>query len=136
MISSNHPAKQDPHLEECLDSEITTEEESDDYGYDDDDEEKEFAYQCDFQKKRLPVKPYSQQSLLSDLLSCSQLPQQEQNSSLKKSPVKDIADPLSESLKRNLEWEQRQSISIKGQGNTTKVVDLEEPPYVDNLYRW
>lgn len=138
MISSNHHPKQEPHLGECLDVEITTEEESDDYEYEyNEEDEKEFAYQCDFQKKSLPDKPCSQQSLLSSLLSCNRLPEQEQNSGLKQSPVsRDIMDPLSESLKRNLEWEHRQSTSTKCQGIKQKLATMDEPCCIDNLCRW
>jgi hypothetical protein len=139
MISSNKHPKQELHLAGCLDADITTEEESDDYEYEDNDEDdKEFAYQCDFQKKSLPDKPCSQQSLLSNLLSSNRLPQQEQNRSLTKSPVRgDItADPLSESLKRNLEWEHHQNSMRKCRDVKEKIVTLEEFSCIDNFCRW
>ncbi|RCI03624.1 hypothetical protein CU098_012805 [Rhizopus stolonifer] len=84
----------------------------------------EDAYQSDFKKKR-PKKPFTT-SLLSGLLSTQtqaiQIP----------TNTKQSSDPLSESLKRNLEWEHAQNSMKK----YDKKKSLEDLTWVDDFSRW
>lgn len=145
---------QDSHVIDLLDAECTTEEDDleDDY-----DEELEFAYQCDFQKKR-PNKPCSTNSLLTNLLSTSSTvakASEQCNSSARSSsngqaamlaPISihsaaatstsatNASDPLSESLKRNLEWEHCQhSLSKYQRSRRTSNNDVS---WTDNFSKW
>ncbi|KAL9539902.1 hypothetical protein MBANPS3_009999 [Mucor bainieri] len=104
---------QDNHVLDLLDAECTSEEDDleDDY-----DEELEFAYQCDFQKKR-PNKPCSTNSLLTNLLSTSSTPtgaKTEQCNSVISTPLPSRSSSNgqagalsvnSTAAARNLEWE-------------------------------
>ena len=159
MISSTKTAQD--HIRDLLDPEFTTEEEDIDDDDDDDDddydEELEFAYQCDFQKKR-PNKPCSKTSLLSNLLSTSAgaaaVPTTEQCNNISRPKFINLqkslsvpippatysnsttatSDPLSESLKRNLEWEHCQNLLKKYQEN--KKTSNHEVSWTDNFSKW
>jgi hypothetical protein len=155
MISSRKTAQD--RIRDLLDPEYTTEEDDIDDDDDDYDEELEFAYQCDFQKKR-PNKPCSKTSLLSNLLStsagaatatttkqCDNIlrpkPINLQKSlsvpiptAAYSSPTKATSDPLSESLKRNLEWEHCQSLLKKYQQN--RKASHHDFFWTDNFSKW
>lgn len=87
------------------------------------DEEQEYAYKCDFQKRPPPNASMNgnASSLLSNLFSGSTVPIQSYTKNDHSSPAKPVSiqrppplrttasDPLSESLKRNVEWEHAQS---------------------------
>lgn len=102
-------------LDDYLDSSDDEEDEEED---DELDQELENAYQCDFTKRSPP--PCTNTSLLSSLLSCSTTTTVKQSATKKdhsaaitiapkKTSTLSTADPLSESLKRNLAWEHSQS---------------------------
>ncbi|CAO0791819.1 unnamed protein product [Mucor circinelloides] len=152
MVASKK--SQDCDVLDLLDAECTTEEDDleDDY-----DEELEFAYQCDFQKKK-PNKPCSTKSLLSNLLSMSSTSiKAEQCSSISHSRSNNVqasmltptsvnptaattpapattSDPLSESLKRNLEWEHCQHSMKKYQRN--RRASNNDVSWTDNFSKW
>ncbi|CEP20126.1 hypothetical protein [Parasitella parasitica] len=141
------------HIMDLLDNECTTEDDD----FDDDfDEEVEFAYQCDFQKKQ-PNKPCTTTSLLSSLLSSSSASSAEQcssitvpkrismqkslsilvspsSSSIAAAPTASTSDPLSESLKRNLEWEHCQHSLQRYQKNQTN--SNQDVSWTDNFSKW
>ncbi|KAK4513671.1 uncharacterized protein ATC70_005675 [Mucor velutinosus] len=147
---------QDSHvIVDLLDAECTTEEDDmeDDY-----DEELEFAYQCDFQKKR-PNKPCSTSSLLTNLLSTSSAttkaehcnnisnPTRSSNgqtpmlapisinpAAATNTPATATSDPLSESLKRNLEWEHCQH--SLGKYQRARKVSSNDVSWTDNFSKW
>ncbi|GAN04741.1 hypothetical protein MAM1_0072d04205 [Mucor ambiguus] len=145
---------QDSQVIDLLDAECTTEEDDleDDY-----DEELEFAYQCDFQKKR-PNKPCSANSLLTNLLSksstaikteqCSSIstprcsngqasmlgPISINSTAATHTPTTDTSDPLSESLKRNLEWEHCQH--SLGKYQRSRRASNNDFSWTDNFSKW
>jgi len=159
---------QDNHVIDLLEAECSTE---DDDGDDDDDleddydEELEYAYQCDFQKKR-PNKPCSTNSLLTNLLSSSStVAKTEQCNSFSSMPTRSsngqqasmlappisinsttaaaapaggagstTSDPLSESLKQNLEWEHCQHSLKKYQRN--RRASNNDVSWTDNFSKW
>lgn len=154
---------QDNHVTDLLEAECSTEEDDDDLE-DDYDEELEFAYQCDFQKKR-PNKPCSTNSLLTNLLSTSStVIKTEQCSSFSSKPTRPsigkqasmlapisinstaaaasaataagstTSDPLSESLKRNLEWEHCQHSLKKYQRH--RRTSNNDVSWTDNFSKW
>ncbi|CAO3628097.1 unnamed protein product [Mucor hiemalis] len=87
------------------------------------DEEQEYAYKCDFKKREPPNRSSNNNcaSLLSNLFSGAPVPiqnctkndhnnQSKPISIQRPEPLRTTAsDPLSESLKRNVEWEHTQS---------------------------
>ncbi|OBZ90368.1 hypothetical protein A0J61_01595 [Choanephora cucurbitarum] len=107
-----------------------------------DEDEIEYAYQCDFQKRQ-PQK-LCKPSLLSNMLTNEQHNRNELLSgSLPKSVTitdnneNDFSgDPLSESLKRNLEWQKTQDIMKKYDEILIKKLQTEEMSYTDEFSRW
>lgn len=133
-------------LEDIMDQDDEDEEE--DQEKEDEDEEIEYQYQCDFKKRNPRNAPCQHTSLLSSLLSCTTASNQcssphHNTSSSKPISIAELnsnktteaeeADSLSESLKRNIEWEHSQSSlrkyeKIKGSTSSDSLTD--------NFSRW
>jgi hypothetical protein len=141
-------------LEDLMDA-ADDDEEEDDHGEEndnEDDEEIEFAYQCDFKKRNPPNAPCQNTSLLSNLLSSSSttannssaLTSRSEYYNSKPIPINmpesnsntltAAADPLSESLKRNIEWEHSQSLLRKYKN--IKKARSSSSSLTDNFSRW
>lgn len=113
-------------------------------------EEQEYAYRCDFQKRAPPNTSMNgnTSSLLSNLLSGSTVPIQSYTKNDHSSPAKPVSiqrpppsplrstasDPLSESLKRNVEWEHAQSQLEKYRNS--KKANASSESLNDNFSKW
>lgn len=114
------------------------------YESEEEDKEQEYAYHCDFKKRNPPNVTTCQNntSLLSSLLSTSTstssavpIPAKKIESNKIEKPKRIQIDPISESLRKDVEWEHLQSPLEKYKNNTKTLYNSEES-ISDDFSRW